>query len=699
MSEASPLLLQGEFAWPATAIDGGDVEIIVGERRGDDVSASPPAAAAMAKPHLKSQWPSPHRPIITRWQTRIRLFAYSLLLQMDALLQPQSPQGIGSAKAAISLCGERVLAGKPDKISGQIFPQEDLPWKTRELHQARTDVGRLNETKNSAERERERAESELSRARIVANELASRIEKSNARARAQRSELQPMRKMEKRQEDLEYDSVLQELDKAKKELSRLKLDVASAMEAKTKAEKESEACSSKAMAYSRSVEELKKKVDEADEEHVLVELARMEAEREFRDTEARRAAEADQFAKSIETAKKRIKELRREVNRSKDLETKLRITNSDVKVLQGEMEFVRAMERSYQTDLASKADKKREADSDAKTALESAEAELEAAKQELATIKKESFQFMISMDHTREELVRTAAETSGLKKLEKRAETNIQHLNSKLFKAKSKLEAATVAEERAKAIVSNLSAALQQIQTEIETAKKEKQLIDEETSSIRAEIDMTDSAIRSAEERLYSSMEELEAAKASEAMALRKLSNVAHRTMRNRALSIPHSSTVTISKSEFDYLSQQAAAAQVVATKKVEAAQAWVEALAAEEKEILMKAEFIEKEIRRSRTGEVMELHRTHKSSAVEEEPNERGQSEEEENAVPAKPRKSTRENGMAASARRVTVRRLSTSSATRNARSPSITIKKKKKVMPNLLKFLGDRRNRKQKA
>ncbi|CAL9073017.1 unnamed protein product [Musa textilis] len=618
---------------------------------------------------------------------------------MDAL-QPECPQEIGSAKAAIGLSGERVLGGKPKKINGQIFPQEDLPWKTRELHQAKADISRLNETKNSAERERERAESELSQTRIMAKGLASRIEESNARARAQRSELQPMRKMEKSQEDLEYDSVLQGLDKAKKELSRLKLDVASAMEAKTKAEKESEACSSKAMAYSRSVAELKKKVDEADEEHVLVELARMEAEREFRDTEARRAAEADQFAKSIETAKKRIKELRRELDRSKDLEMKLRITNSDVNVLQGEMELVRAMERSYQTDLASKANKKRE-DSDAKTALESAEAELKAAKQELATIKEESFQFMISMDQIREELIRTAAETSGLKKLAKRAETNIEHLNSKLLKAKSKLEAATVAEERAKAIVSNLSAALQQMQTETETEKKEKQLIDEETKSIRAEIDKTDSAIRSAEERLYTSMEELEAAKASEAMALRKLSNVAQRTMRNRALSIPHSSTVTISRSEFEYLGQQAAAAQAVATKKVEAAQAWVEALAAEEKEILTKAEFIEKEIKRSRTGEVKEPHKTQKSSAVEEKPNELGQSEEEEeeNAVPAKPRKSTRENGMAASSRRVTVRRLSTSSATRNARSPSFTIKKRKKVMPILLKFLGDRRNRKQKV
>ncbi|CAD5191571.1 unnamed protein product [Musa acuminata subsp. malaccensis] len=613
-------------------------------------------------------------------------FVYSLLLQMDAL-QPQSPQGIGTGKAAIGLSGERVFGGKPDKINGQIFPQEDLSGKTRELHQAKADISRRNETKNSAQRERERAESELSQARLMAKELASRIEESNARARAQRSELQPMRKMEKSQEDLEYDSVLQELDKAKKELSRLKLN-------------ESEACSSKAMAYSRSVAELKKKVDEADEEHVLVELARMEAEREFRDTEARRAAEADQFAKSIEIAKKRIKELQRELNRSKDLEMKLRITNSDVNVLQGEMELVRAMERSYQTDLASKANKKREEDSDAKTALESAEAELKAAKQELATIKEESFQFMISMDHIREELMRTAAETSGLKKLEKRAETNIQHLNSKLLKAKSKLEAATVAEERTKAIVSNLSAALQQMKTEIETSKKEKQLIDEETKSIRDEIDMTDSGIRSAEERLYTSMEELEAAKASEAMALRKLSNVAHRTMRNRALSIPHSSTVTISRSEFEYLGQQAAAAQVVATKKVEAAQAWVEALAAEEKEILMKAEFIEKEIKRSRTGEVMELHKTQKSSAVEEEPNELGHSEEEEeSAVPAKPRKSTRENGMAASSRRITVRRLSTSSATRNARSPSFTIKKRKKVMPNLLKFLGDRRNRKQKV
>ncbi|WOK93007.1 hypothetical protein Cni_G01699 [Canna indica] len=604
------------------------------------------------------------------------------------------PEGNGSVKAAISLYGEKIRGRKQDRFKTQIFPQEDLPSKTRELHQTRTNIGRLNETKSAAETEKARAESELSRANNAANELISRIEEYNARASARRSELKPVSKMERSsQEDVQYSEVVKELDEVKKELSRLKLDVASAMAAKERAEKEIEASSSKATTFSRSVEELKKKIDEADEEHVLVELARIEAEREFREIEGRRRMEADQFAKNIENAKKRIKELRRELNRSKELEMKLRITNSDVNVLQSEMELVREMERNYQTDLASKADKKKEEedDSNTRTAVESAEAQLREAKEELALAKEESFQFMTSMDAIRQELIHISEETNRLKKLEKKAETNMQHLNSKLLKAKSALEAANIADKRSKVTVSNLSSALQQMQTEVEAAKKEEELITEETKDTRAETHKTNLEIAMAEQRLQAAARELETVKASEAMALKRLRNVTRRIMRSRAAAIPHSSTVTISKSEYEYLNQQASSAQEIAAKKVEAAQAWIEALAAEEKEILLKAESVEKEIKEFPTEEVMEIQETEKSA--EEELDELIQNEDI-----AKPRKSTRENSITGSARKTKIRRLSTSSATRNTRSSSFTIKRKR-IIPNLFKFLGDKKSRKQKA
>ncbi|KAG6493630.1 protein PLASTID MOVEMENT IMPAIRED 2-like [Zingiber officinale] len=602
--------------------------------------------------------------------------------------EPSQPEAVGSVKAAISLFGERIRSRKQEKLSSQVFPQEDLPSKTKEFLQAKANIGRLNDIKSSAEREKARAESKLLRVRNVAKELASEIEESNAR----RSEMQSVSKSARVEEELQYSRVMQELGQAKRELSSLKVDVASALEAKAKAEKEIEVSGSKAASYSRSIAELRRKIDEADEEHVLVELARIEAEKERREIEERRRTEADLFAKEIETVKKRIEELRRELHRSKELEMKLKVTNSDVNVLQREMDLVRAMERNYRAESIAKSNnKRREQDS----ALQSAEAELKAAKQELASIKEVSFQLMVSMDTIREELRHISEEINKLQKLEKKAETDIQHLNAKLAKAKSLLEAATMADERSKSIVTDLSSALQQMQRETVAANEEKQQTDEDIKTIRDEIGKVESDVDSGSEKLQAAMRELEAVKASEVKALRKLRDVAHKAMRSRAVSISRVSTMTISKSEFEYLNQQATAAQEVAAKKVEAARAWVEALEAREKEILLKTETIERDITESKGEE--------RSSIVQDrEMDELREKEEEDNgghtqSAVEKPRKTMRESSAVASSRRSKATRLSTSSAARNARSPSFTIKRKK-IIPNLFKLLGDQKNRQHK-
>ncbi|XP_010922459.1 protein PLASTID MOVEMENT IMPAIRED 2 isoform X2 [Elaeis guineensis] len=613
----------------------------------------------------------------------------------------ERPQGIGPVKAAISLYGERIQGRKPDKYKTQLPLKEDSHSVTGDLHRAKMDIGRLNETKNFAEKEKARAESELYRTRSRAKELALQIDESNAKAREQKLELQSMRKPEFG--DGQYAEVMQELSTVKKELSRLKLDVASALEAKAKAEKETEASRSKASSYSRSVKGLRREIYAANEEHVLVELARIEAEREFREIEAQRVAEAAQFAKKIEATNKKIKDISNEINLAKELEMKLEITNSDINILQNEMELVRAMERKHQkNDLFKDVNKTVEEESESRSMLRSAEAELKAAKKELASIKEEGFQLMASMDLIREELMHTAEETKRLKKLEMKTDSTVQHLNSKLLKAKSKLESATRADERARAIVSNLSAALQQLHTEVESAKEEKELVSEETRSIKMEIEKTDLDISSVEERLQAAVRELEAVKASEAVALKKLRRVTERTIKSRASWILSSSNITISKCEYDYLNKRAADAQVVAEKKVAAAQAWIKALKAGEKEILMKTELAKREIKELKGVEDRELCDMEKSLAaqktLEEELCNWRQKEKEEDIsnlklVVTTPRKSLRGNGIPAASRRAKVRRLSKSSGLRYTRSPSFTIKKKRKVMPSLVKFLRDRK------
>lgn len=455
-------------------------------------------------------------------------------------------------------------------------------------------VNKLKEVHSSAGKEKAPEEMELFHAEKELKDLGFKIEQANARVRARKLELQSLGNSTNGAEDPQYEEIMQKLDGLKLELSKLKIDVSSALESKAKAEKDIEVCNLKASSSLRRVEELRKEIDEANEEHVLVELARMEAEKELREIESQRAAEAIEFSKKMEAAKKRICELRGEINGAKELEEKLAATNADVSVLQSEMELVRAMEKNFSKE-NSVANAKKNSDSEQ---LKIVENEIRKAKKELESIKEESFQFMASMDLVRAELLQISKETYGMKKMEKNGESTIEHLNSKLLKARSKLESDTVAEERTRGIISNLSTALQQLETEVETAKAEKEKASKETSNIKQEIEKTEMDIKCTQKKLLDNIPELEKVKASEAASLVKLKSIVENMVKKRAMNSQNSSTICVSKWEYEYLRKKAGLAKEVADKKVAAINAWIETLKAQEKEILLKSELIEKEIK-----------------------------------------------------------------------------------------------------
>lgn len=81
---------------------------------------------------------------------------------------------------------------------------------------------------------------------------------------------------------------------------------------------------------------------------MLVELARIEALKEFRKIEAQRVKEATEFSAAIEKTKEKMKEMIEEIDQSKELETKLATTLSDIDVLQSELKLVREMDKKVQ---------------------------------------------------------------------------------------------------------------------------------------------------------------------------------------------------------------------------------------------------------------------------------------------------------------------------------------------------------------
>lgn len=573
---------------------------------------------------------------------------------------------------------------------------------------ARRDIGRFNESRRTAESMKARAESELLVAKKTVRDLASRIEESTLKTKANMESGEEKRASpNKNVENSRYAEVMRELEFVKKEVSELKLDMASVLDEKNRAEKETEASNSKISSYLSSTEAIKKEIEEVNEEQVLVELARIEAIKEMGAIEAQRKEAADRFSSEMKKTRNKMNEMIQEINSSKETELKLAATTFDVRMLQNELKLANEIDRRVQRNESFRQHEgsfQKGKELDSPLMLQLVTQEMEAANKELASIREEGFQLMASMDVIREELKHVSQEVSWRKKKEEKTDITIQNLNSKLLRAKAKFEAVSAAEEKAKTIVSNLSLTLKQLKMEAEAAKKERNLICEETTNMKAEVVKTESEIDSAEERLQAALQELEAVKSSEATALEKLKTLSESAMRARASATQHSSKITISKFEYEYLTGRAAGAEEIALKKVEAAQAWIEALKASEKEIIMQTKMNQRKVRELRVEEEQETYKTKKSLSskrvVEEELRNRRESSEK-NSKPenvcwlegaALPRKSMRENGSLTPARRAKFRKSASPAFRHMAKSGAFNVKRKRKVIPNLAKLFNNK-------
>ncbi|KAL5123013.1 putative lipid phosphate phosphatase 3, chloroplastic [Glycine soja] len=594
---------------------------------------------------------------------------------------------VGSVKAAVNFYDDK----KPSS-------------RTRELHRARRDIGRYKESKWTAESVTAQAEPELSNAKKTAEHLSSMIEESSYKAKTQMIDVESLEKrgksqhgaivVAKRNENYEYAQVMRELEYLKKELFKLKLDVASVMDQKSRAEKEIEASNSKMLSCLTTAEELRREIEEANEEQVLAELARIEASKELADIEAQREKEANQFSFNLEIARRKLKEAIEEIDESKELEMKLAVTISDVDFLQNELKSVKDMNKRVQGDGSVKQLEgifRKGEESEYSIVLQTITEELEAARKELALVREEGFQFMASMDVIRNELKHVTAETDRLKKKEGKVDSTVQNLNSKILRAKSKLEAVSAAEEKVRSIVMSLSHTLEKLKTETADAKKENEDVSQEVAASKEEIQKVEFEIDMTEERLQGIMQELEVAKASEALALEKLKTLTETTMRERALTTQHSSMITISKFEYEYLTNHAASAQEIADKKVAAAEAWIEALKASEKEILMETKIAQRELKETKLEQEQEVYTKEKMlsrrvvSSNEEFDNwpRKREKSSSKNFQRAMSRKSIKLNGTITPARGAKFQK--TASPAARHISP-FTIKKRKKFSPATL-------------
>ncbi|KAJ3694451.1 hypothetical protein LUZ60_009931 [Juncus effusus] len=314
---------------------------------------------------------------------------------------------------------------------------------------------------------------------------------------------------------------------------------------------------------------LNEELDEINVEEMFVEFSIGDEKRELREIKAKREAEAIYFKNKTEKVRNEIRKINEKLERDKGIEAEFTMINHNVFALRNELEFIKSTEISSQ-----------------KNMLESIKLELENSKRELTSLKEEGFENMAQMDETRDKKRKIAEKYEEIVELENETNEKSQNLISDLHSGMAELKSISMAEKRSNGIVSNLSTALNQFQLDKDEAKREKERTDEEIKAIREEIIARKMNKKSQEERLEESLKELEKAKESEALAIQKLSKIADYTMKERAILSAYSSTITLSKSEYQYLINKAKLAEEIADKKVAASQSWIEALKAREKEI-----------------------------------------------------------------------------------------------------------------
>ncbi|KAH1192678.1 Protein PLASTID MOVEMENT IMPAIRED 2 [Glycine max] len=264
----------------------------------------------------------------------------------------------------------------------------------------------------------------------------------------------------------------------------------------------------------------------------------------------------------LQNTRNKFKEAIQAIDETKELEMKLATTLFDIDMLKNEFKFVNKIGKR----LLQRGEPRKE--------------EIEAAKKDLASITKQVFKFMASMDVTRNQLKHVSAATIHLKNKESKIGAKVRNLSYKLLRAKSKLEAVSAAKEKTKSIVSNLTQTLDKLKSKTKAAKKEKDLIiNGEVAETKEEIKKALLEIKVSEERFqgenkvskklhFFTLLELQAVKSSEALALEKLKILRENAMKDIIINVTKPSLlIIISKFQYDYLRNHAGKANEIAEK------------------------------------------------------------------------------------------------------------------------------------
>ncbi|XP_071730271.1 WEB family protein At5g55860-like [Rutidosis leptorrhynchoides] len=502
-----------------------------------------------------------------------------------------------SVKDAVNLFGERAFLSGEKLTINKVKPQsaERVLVNETKLHLAQKELDKLKEQLKNAETAKNGALTELERAKSTVEDLNKKLEIINeaketaikatetATNQAKHLEIGDTNSNGLLKQDLEntkeqYTVVFTELDAAKQELRRMRLDCEAATEEKTAAiEQETETELAKKMNLDRG-DEILKEILSVKEISEQVKMATMEAQKEQEQIFAEKNVQRLEHKAAVEESAKKLIALRKQVDSemSKDLETKFAETASEIKRLQTEMDNARASELD---------------------SLKNVTAELDGAKDSLQKLGEEESLLKKLLESLKIELDNVKKEHEELKEKEAETESTAGDLNDKLQKSKIEFEAALLEEAKVTGACEEMVLTFQQLVNETENAKRESEYMNEKVENLKKEAETLEIDLKEVEGKLKIALMEADEAKTAEAKALEEIKLISEKTDAARASTSESGSKITISREEFESLSKKVEESDKLAVMKVDAAMAQVEAVRSSEKEAVKRLEATEKEI------------------------------------------------------------------------------------------------------
>ncbi|CAL0305818.1 unnamed protein product [Lupinus luteus] len=537
-----------------------------------------------------------------------------------------------SVKAAVSKFGG-IVDWKAHKM--QTVERRNLVEE--ELEKAHKDIPDYRKQADAAEKAKVQVLKELDITKRLIEELKVNLERAQIEERQARqdSELAKLRVEEMEQgiaddssvaakAQLEvakarYSVAISDLTYVKEELEALRKEYASLMTDKDEAIIKAEEVVASSKEVEKSVENITIELIATKELLETAHAAHMEAEEQKIGAVMARDQDFLIWEKEIKQAEEEVHRLNQQILSAKDLKSKLETSSTLLLDLKAELSayMESKLKREDDEEGNSNGDLKipeKKTHNDIQTAVASAKKELEEVKLNIEKATYEVSFLKVAATSLKSELEQEKSTLASIRQREGMTSVAIASLKAELDRTRSEIALVQMKETEAKERMTELPKKLQQTSQEANHANLLAQAAREELQKVAAEVEQAKTGVSTMESRLLAAQKDIEAAKASEKLAIAAIKALQESESTRRNNEVDPSKGVTLSLEEYYELSKRAHDAEERANSRVASINAEIEIAKRSELNSFEKLDEVNREVAAKRESLKMAMDKAEKA-------------------------------------------------------------------------------------